>query len=87
MLELQNIEIGNFMATAVKKKRFGPKPGSIKTAPVYPEMVRRIVVLRDIHKMTFDQISETVSMERPITKMGVWYAYDRWRDWVYAEGM
>ena len=72
---------------AAVKKRRGPIPGATKTAPVYPDRVRRIVILRDIHKMTFDQISEALSTERPITKMGVWMAYDKWRDWAYTEGL
>ena len=72
---------------AKKSKRRGPTPGSVKTSPGYPDRVRRIVVLRDVHKMTFDQISEALSVDRPVTKMGVYLAYAKWREWVHAEGL
>jgi hypothetical protein len=75
-------------AVSVKDwKKRGPLPGGRKTAPVFPERVRRIVELRDVHGMTFDAISETLSTERAITKMGVCLAYNKWRSWVYAEGV
>lgn len=70
----------------IVKKRPGRPPGGAKTAPLYPDKVRRIVELRDVHGMTYDQISEVLSKDEPITWMAVWQSYKKWRKWVYAEG-
>ncbi len=60
------------------------RPGRTREkAPLDPDRVTRIVLLRDRDKLSFKQISETFTdTTRPLTRMGVWYAYKRWRPWV-----
>ena len=68
-------------------RQYAKKPGrTLNQAPLDPDRVTRIVLLRDSDKLSFKEISETFAdTSRPLTRMGVWYAYTRWRPWVIQQ--
>ena len=50
-------------------------------SPVYPAIVLDIVKLRDIQKLSFDEIGEKIGM----THAGAAKQYSKWREWAIIQ--